>query len=102
MLKVYLLVYTSLALCRASYTFFLARLQEVLEANHYILGIFKGPFFAVIIAATGCIHGFRVTSDTESIGIETTASVVHAIFIVIACDALFSVIYTELGLCALR
>jgi phospholipid/cholesterol/gamma-HCH transport system permease protein len=80
-----------------SYSFFINRLQEVLEAKHYILGIIKGPFFALIIAATGCFHGFRVTSDTESIGIETTASVVHAIFFVIACDALFSVIFTELG-----
>jgi len=80
-----------------SYSFFLDRLQEVLNVKHYILGIIKGPFFALIIAATGCFHGFRVTSDTESIGIETTASVVHAIFFVIACDALFSVIFTELG-----
>jgi phospholipid/cholesterol/gamma-HCH transport system permease protein len=80
-----------------SFAFFLERLQEVLSVRHYILGIVKGPFFALIIAATGCFHGFRVTSDTESIGIETTASVVHAIFFVIACDALFSVIFTELG-----
>ncbi|ADV46464.1 ABC transporter permease [Nitratifractor salsuginis] len=80
-----------------SFTFFIERLQEVLAAKHYILGIVKGPFFALIIAATGCFHGFRVTGDTESIGIETTASVVHAIFFVIACDALFAVIYTQLG-----
>ena len=80
-----------------SYSFFIQRLQEVLEAKHYVLGIVKGPFFALIIAATGCFHGFRVTGDTESIGIETTASVVHAIFFVIACDALFAIIYTQLG-----
>ncbi|WP_456430991.1 MlaE family lipid ABC transporter permease subunit [Nitratifractor sp.] len=80
-----------------SFLYFLQRLQEVLAAKHYILGIIKGPFFALIIAATGCFHGFRVTGDTESIGIETTASVVHAIFFVIACDAVFSVIYTQLG-----
>ncbi|WP_292654358.1 MlaE family lipid ABC transporter permease subunit [Nitratifractor sp.] len=80
-----------------SFSFFINRLQEVLAAKHYILGIVKGPFFALIIAATGCFHGFRVTGDTESIGIETTASVVHAIFFVIACDALFAVIYTQLG-----
>jgi len=80
-----------------SYTFFIQRLQEVLAAKHYILGVVKGPFFALIIAATGCFHGFRVTSDTESIGIETTASVVHAIFFVIACDALFSILYTQMG-----
>ena len=81
-----------------SFYFFINRLQEVLDIKHYILGLIKGPFFAILIALTGCFHGFRVTSDTESIGIETTASVVHAIFLVIACDAVFSIIYTELGL----
>ena len=81
-----------------SFDFYIKRLQEVLDVNQYILGMIKGPFFALIIAATGCFHGFRVTRDTESIGIETTASVVHAIFFVIACDALFSIIYTQLGL----
>ncbi len=80
-----------------SYSFFIERLQEVLAAKQYILGIIKGPFFALIIAATGCFHGFRVTGDTESIGIETTASVVHAIFFVIACDALFAILYTQMG-----
>jgi len=80
-----------------SFSFFLDRLQEVLGIKHYLLGLIKGPFFALIIATTGAFHGFRVTNDTESIGIETTASVVHAIFFVIACDALFSVIFTELG-----
>ncbi|WP_457607852.1 MlaE family lipid ABC transporter permease subunit [Nitratifractor sp.] len=80
-----------------SFSFFIQRLQEVLDAKHYILGLVKAPFFAFIIAATGCFHGFRVTGNTESIGIETTASVVHAIFFVIACDALFAVIFTQLG-----
>ena len=81
-----------------SFYFFINRLQEVLDVRHYILGLIKGPFFAIIIAVTGSYHGFRVTNNTESIGIETTKSVVHAIFFVIACDALFSIIYTELGL----
>jgi phospholipid/cholesterol/gamma-HCH transport system permease protein len=81
-----------------SFYFFMDRLHEVLDVSHYILGIIKGPFFAILIALTGTFHGFRVTNDTESIGIETTASVVHAIFLVIVCDAIFSIIYTELGL----
>ncbi len=81
-----------------SYDFFIQRLNEVMDSTQYILGIIKGPFFAVIIAITGCFRGFLVTEDTESIGIETTASVVYAIFFVIACDGLFSVIYTEFNL----
>ncbi len=76
---------------------FVDRLYEVLEVKHYILGMIKGPVFAFIIAAVGCFRGFQVSDNTESIGLHTTASVVNAIFLVIAFDALFSVIYTEFG-----
>jgi len=81
-----------------SFTQFLDRLYEVLEVKHYILGMIKGPVFAFIIAAIGCFRGFQVSDNTESLGLHTTASVVNSIFLVIAFDALFSVIYTELNL----
>jgi phospholipid/cholesterol/gamma-HCH transport system permease protein len=81
-----------------SMTQFVDRLYEVLEIKHYILGMIKGPVFAFIIATVGCFRGFQVSDNTESIGLHTTASVVNAIFLVIAFDALFSVLYTELGL----
>ncbi|SFZ98264.1 Putative ABC transport system permease protein [hydrothermal vent metagenome] len=81
-----------------SYAQFAERLYEVLEAKHYILGMIKGPVFAFIIATVGCFRGLQVSDNTESIGLHTTASVVNSIFLVIAFDALFSVIYTELGL----
>ncbi len=81
-----------------SFDQFINRLQEVLEVKHYILGMIKGPVFAFVIAAIGCFRGFEVSDNTESIGLQTTASVVNAIFLVIAFDALFSVIYTEFGL----
>jgi phospholipid/cholesterol/gamma-HCH transport system permease protein len=78
-----------------SYAQFIDRLQEALEAKHFWIGIVKGPFFAVLIGMIGCFRGFQVTNDTESIGAQTTASVVNSIFFVIACDAIFSVILTE-------
>ena len=81
-----------------SFDQFVNRLNEVLDVKHYILGMIKGPVFAFIIAAIGCFRGFQVSDNTESIGLQTTASVVNAIFLVIAFDALFSVIYTEFGL----
>jgi len=81
-----------------SFDQFVNRLNEVLGVKHYILGMIKGPVFAFIIAAVGCFRGFQVSDNTESIGLHTTASVVNAIFLVIAFDALFSVIYTELDL----
>lgn len=81
-----------------SYAEFLHRLQTVLEVKHVWIGICKGPFFAWLIAAVGCFRGFQVSKNTDSIGRYTTISVVNAIFLVIACDALFSVLFTELGI----
>jgi len=81
-----------------SYPEFIHRLQKVLAAKHVWVGISKGPVFAWLIATVGCFRGFQVSKNTESIGRYTTISVVNAIFLVIACDAFFSVVFTELGI----
>jgi len=81
-----------------SYSEFINRLQGALPLKHFIIGIAKGPFFALLIALTGTYRGFQVSSNTESIGQYTTKSVVNAIFLVIACDAIFSILLTELHL----
>jgi len=81
-----------------SFDQFILRLEETLSAKHYILGLIKAPIFAIVIALIGCFRGFEVDENTESLGLKTTQSVVNSIFLVIAFDALFSVIYTELGL----
>lgn len=81
-----------------SFTEFIHRLQGALALKHYLIGILKGPFFAFLIAFVGTYRGFQVSMNTESIGQYTTKSVVNAIFLVIACDALFSIIFTELKL----
>lgn len=81
-----------------SYTEFILRLQNVLDTKHVWIGIIKAPFFALLIATVGCFRGLQVSYNSESIGRYTTISVVNAIFLVIACDAVFSIILTELGI----
>lgn len=81
-----------------SWSEFIHRLQDVLDVKHVWIGIAKGPFFAWLIAIAGCYRGFQVSRNTESIGRYTTISVVNAIFLVIACNALFSVVLTKLGI----
>jgi len=81
-----------------SYAEFLNRLQNVLDVKQVWIGLIKAPFFAILIATVSCFRGFQVEKNSESIGRYTTISVVNAIFLVIACDALFSVILTELGI----
>lgn len=77
---------------------FLSRFTEVIDIRHFYVGIIKGPFFAFLIASIGIYRGLMVKDDTQSIGFNTTKSVVEAIFAVIVCDALFSVAFTNLGI----
>lgn len=81
-----------------TYIEFILRLQTVLDSRHVWIGIIKAPFFALLIASVGCLRGFQVSYNSESIGRYTTISVVNSIFLVIACDAVFSIILTELGI----
>tara|TARA_R110002050_G_scaffold9504_1_gene33299 strand:+ start:460947 stop:462092 length:1146 start_codon:yes stop_codon:yes gene_type:complete len=81
-----------------SFSEFFNRLHNVLGVKHVWIGLIKAPFFAFLIGIISCFRGFQVEKNTESIGRYTTISVVNAIFLVIACDALFSVILTEMGI----
>lgn len=77
---------------------YMDRFRENVELRHFWVGLFKTPFFGVAIGLISCMRGFEISSSTSSVGIFTTKSVVNAIFWIIALDAGFSVIYTELGL----
>jgi phospholipid/cholesterol/gamma-HCH transport system permease protein len=77
---------------------FLDRFSEVVSAKHFFIGIAKGPFFAFLIATIGIYRGLKVKDVTQSIGFNTTKSVVESIFAVIICDAVFSIAFTNLGI----
>lgn len=77
---------------------FIERFHEVIAAKHFFVGIIKGPFFAFLIATIAIYRGMVVKDDTQSIGFNTTKSVVEAIFAVIVCDAVFSIAFTNLGI----
>lgn len=79
-------------------TLFIERFSQTVDVKHFFLGILKGPFFAFLIATIGIFRGLRVKNDTLSIGFNTTKSVVEAIFAVIVCDAIFSIIFTNMGI----
>ena len=81
-----------------SFGLFIDRFRDVVDVKHFILGEVKGPFFAFLIATIAIYRGLMVKDDTLSIGKNTTKSVVESIFAVIVCDALFSVIFTNLGI----
>ena len=81
-----------------SYPSFLDRLDQAIDLQSFLVGIGKAPVFAFIIASVGCYQGFRVSGGAEAVGRRTTMCVVHSIFLVIVIDAVFSIIFTQLGI----
>lgn len=62
------------------------------------VGIIKAPVFAFVIAWVACYEGFSVKDSAESVGQHTTKSVVEGITFVLIADALFSILFTRLGI----
>lgn len=77
---------------------FISRTQEIVTIQNFWVGISKSPVFALIVALIACRQGLLVKGDVQSLGKSTTASVVHAIFLIIVADAIFAMIYMELGI----
>jgi phospholipid/cholesterol/gamma-HCH transport system permease protein len=80
------------------YVDFLHRLPDAFAPSTFWVGLVKAPVFALIVATVACHRGFQVGHSAESIGRETTVSVVQSIFLVIVADAVFSVLFQVLGL----
>ncbi|HYE50769.1 MAG TPA: MlaE family lipid ABC transporter permease subunit [Azospirillaceae bacterium] len=76
---------------------FLNQLQMAVTSGTLFVGLVKAPVFAAVIALVGCYEGLRVTGSAESVGRLTTRSVVESIFLVIVLDALFSILFSWLG-----
>lgn len=77
---------------------FLDRMAKAVSATSYLVGIAKAPVFAVVISVVGCFQGFRTRGGADSVGQQTTRSVVQSIFLVIVADALFSIAFSLLDL----
>ncbi len=80
-----------------NYGDFLSHFKESVGFKQFFLGMVKTPFFAFIIAMVGCYQGFKVESSANSVGLQTTKSVVQSIFLIIVADAIFSILYTWIG-----
>ncbi len=80
------------------YADFVTRLRDSVGLKQMMLGLYKAPAFALLIALVGCFQGFNVQSNSDSLGSQTTKSVVQALFLIIIADSIFSIIYSWLDL----
>jgi len=77
---------------------FLSRLKEAISIDHFLVGLTKAPFMALVIGIVACNEGMRVQGSAQSLGSQTTASVVKAIFLVIVMDGVFAIVFATLGI----
>jgi len=70
---------------------FLDRFDDAVKLSTFVFGVGKAPVFALIITLVGCYAGFQAQGSADSVGRQTTTSVVQAIFLIIIADAIFSV-----------
>ena len=76
-----------------------SRVHTIAANGHALfIGLVKAPVFAFFIGLVACMHGMKVSGSAESVGTETTTSVVQAIFIVLILDAMFSIFFQQVGL----
>jgi phospholipid/cholesterol/gamma-HCH transport system permease protein len=78
--------------------YFVSGLPDAVQASNLTLATSKSMVFGVLIALVGCHFGLRVKPNTESLGQGTTASVVVSITAVILVDAMFAVIFRNVGI----
>jgi len=77
---------------------FIARLRDAVSVTHFEVGILKAPFMALVIGLVATREGLKVKGSAESLGQQTTASVVKSIFLVIVLDGLFAVFFASIGM----
>jgi len=78
--------------------YFFEALPRAVPISNLSLAVGKSVVFGLLIALIGCHFGLRVQPNTESLGRGTTASVVISITMVILVDALFAVVFKDVGL----
>ena len=77
---------------------FIARLREAISVTHFEVGLIKAPFMALVIGVVACSEGLRVKGSAESLGLQTTTSVVKSIFLVIVLDGVFAIFFASIGM----
>ena len=77
---------------------FLSNLRDAVSMSDFEVGMIKSPFMALAIGLVACTEGMKVGGSAESLGLQTTTSVVKSIFLVIVMDGLFAMFFSSIGM----
>jgi phospholipid/cholesterol/gamma-HCH transport system permease protein len=79
-------------------SYFVRALPAVVPIVNLYIGLGKGVAFGILIALVACHFGFRIQPNSQSLGTGTTSSVVSSITVVILADAIFAIMFQNVGI----
>lgn len=80
------------------YVQFLHGLPSVVPLSNVYLGLAKSVVFGLLIAFVACHFGLRIKPNSVSLGTGTTDAVVTSITVVIIVDAIFAILFQDVGI----
>lgn len=81
-----------------NWNLYIAQTQSAIGPVDFITGLVKSVFFALFIGIAGCQAGLKCGRDANAVGLATTAAVVTALVYLIVVDAMFNILFDQLGL----
>lgn len=79
-------------------TTYLQQVQEAVGLADCVGGLVKASIFGLLIAGVGCVRGLQTGSGAQAVGTSATRAVVGGIFLIVAVDGLFAVLFYVLGI----
>ena len=70
--------------------------QDALNMTNFLVGLFHGFVFGLIIALCGCYYGVNCGRNADSVGVATTRAVVSAIVVMIVATGIITMIFEAL------
>lgn len=71
---------------------------EAITLGNFMVGVFHGFVFGIVIAVCGCYYGVYCGRNADSVGIATTRAVVSAIVWMIVMTGIITVVCEVLGI----
>jgi phospholipid/cholesterol/gamma-HCH transport system permease protein len=69
-------------------------MTDSLLPKDFVLALIKSVLFAWVIGFTGCFMGLRARGGAQSVGRNTTRTVVSCIFLIVVTDAIVTTAWT--------
>src|SRR5947207_408776 len=76
------------------------RTINAIGLDDFVAGVMKASVFGVLVAIAGCLRGMQCGRSSAAVGAAATSAVVTGIVLIIVSDAMLTVVFDLIGLCA--